>query len=77
MEAAIHTLDKLRSLEQLYRQSFRSEVIDLAIDKERGRNNLTSHPSGSRLVCFSHSLKHGPWSNSRTPENQRFHVVSN
>jgi hypothetical protein len=40
MEAAIHTLDKLRSLEQLYRQSFRSEVIDLAIDKERGRNSL-------------------------------------
>ena len=36
----------------------------------------TSHPSGSRLVCFSH-IKHGPWSNSRTPENQRFHVVSN
>jgi len=33
MEAAIRTLDKLRSLEQLYRQGFRSEVIDRAIDK--------------------------------------------
>lgn len=33
MEAAIHTLDKLRSLEQLYRQGFRSEVIDRALDK--------------------------------------------
>jgi len=33
MEAAIRTLDKLRSIEQLYRQGFRSEVIDRAIDK--------------------------------------------
>jgi len=33
MEAAIRTLDKLQSLEQLYRQGFRSEVIDRAIDK--------------------------------------------
>lgn len=33
METAIRTLDKLRSLEQLYRQGFRSEVIDRAIDK--------------------------------------------
>jgi len=33
MEAEIHTLDKLRSLEQLYRQGFRSEVIDRALDK--------------------------------------------
>ena len=33
MEAAIRTLDKLRSLEQLYRQGFRSEVIDRTLDK--------------------------------------------
>ncbi len=33
MEAAIHTLDKLRSLEQLYCQGFRSEVIDRTLDK--------------------------------------------
>jgi hypothetical protein len=33
MEAAIRTLDKLRSLEQLYRQDFRSEVIDRTLDK--------------------------------------------
>ncbi len=33
MEGAIRTLDKLRSLEQLYRQGFRSEVIDRAVDK--------------------------------------------
>ncbi len=33
MESAIHTLDKLRSLEQLYRKGFRSEVIDRALDK--------------------------------------------
>ena len=33
MEATIHTLDKLRSLEQLYCQGFRSEVIDRTLDK--------------------------------------------
>ena len=33
MKAAIQTLDKLRSLEQLYRQGFQSEVIDRAVDK--------------------------------------------
>ena len=33
MGAAIRTLDKLRSLEQLYRQGFRSEVIDRTLDK--------------------------------------------
>lgn len=33
MEAAIRTLDRLRSLEQLYRQGFRSEVIDRTLDK--------------------------------------------
>lgn len=33
MKAAIRTLDKLWSLEQLYRQGFQSEVIDRAIDK--------------------------------------------
>ena len=33
MEAVIHTLDKLRSLEQLYCQGFRSEVIDRTLDK--------------------------------------------
>ena len=33
MEGAIRTIDKLRSLEQLYRQGFQSKVIDLAIDK--------------------------------------------
>jgi len=33
MEAAIRTLDKLRSLEQLYRQGFRSDVIDRTLDK--------------------------------------------
>ena len=33
MEGAIRTIDKLRSLEQLYRQGFQSEVIDRAIDK--------------------------------------------
>jgi hypothetical protein len=33
MEEAIRTIDKLRSLEQLYRQGFQSKVIDLAIDK--------------------------------------------
>jgi AraC-like DNA-binding protein len=33
MEVAIRTLDKLRSLEQLYRQGFRSEVIDRTLDK--------------------------------------------
>jgi len=33
METAIRTLDKLRSLEQLYRQGFRSEVIDRTLDK--------------------------------------------
>ena len=33
MEAAIRTLDKLRSLEQLYRHGFQSEVIDRTLDK--------------------------------------------
>ena len=33
METAIHTLDKLRSLEQLYRHGFQSEVIDRTLDK--------------------------------------------
>ena len=33
MEGAIRTLDKLQSLEQLYRQGFQSEVIDRAVDK--------------------------------------------
>jgi len=33
MGNAVHTLNKLQSLEQLYRQGFRSEVIDRAIDK--------------------------------------------
>ena len=33
MEAAIRTLDKLRSLEQLYRQGFRSEIVDRTLDK--------------------------------------------
>jgi len=33
MGNTVHTLNKLQSLEQLYRQGFRSEVIDRAIDK--------------------------------------------
>jgi len=33
MSVTIHTLDKLQSLEQLYRQGFHSQVIDQAIDK--------------------------------------------
>ena len=33
MKAAIQTLDRLQSLEQLYRQGFQSEVIDRAVDK--------------------------------------------
>lgn len=33
MDTAVRTLDKLKSLERLYRQGFRSEVIDRAIDK--------------------------------------------
>jgi hypothetical protein len=33
MGNAVHTLNKLQSLEQLYRRGFRSEVIDRAIDK--------------------------------------------
>ena len=33
MEARVRTLDKLQSLEQLYRRGFRSELIDQAIDK--------------------------------------------
>ena len=33
MEAAIHTLNKLRSLEQLYLHGFQSEVIDRTLDK--------------------------------------------
>ena len=33
MDTAVRTLDKLQSLEQLYRQGFRSEVIDRVIGK--------------------------------------------
>ena len=33
MKAVIQTLDRLQSLEQLYRQGFQSEVIDRAVDK--------------------------------------------
>ena len=33
MDAAVRTLSKLQTLEQLYRQGLRSEVIDRAIDK--------------------------------------------
>jgi len=33
MSTTVHTLNKLQSLEQLYRQGFRSEVIDRAVDK--------------------------------------------
>ena len=33
MKAAIQTIDRLQSLEQLYRQGFQSEVIDRAVDK--------------------------------------------
>ncbi len=33
MDTVVRTLDKLQSLERLYRQGFRSEVIDRAIDK--------------------------------------------
>ncbi len=43
----------------------------------------TSHPSGSRRLCFrrdicavAQCLKHGPWS-IRTPENLRCHTVFN
>ena len=37
----------------------------------------TSHPSGSRQLCFKRNcLKHGPWS-VRTPENLRCHTVFN
>jgi len=37
----------------------------------------TGHPSGSRLsLCFKNCLRHSPWS-IRTPENHRFHAVSN
>jgi hypothetical protein len=33
MGTTVHTLNKLQGLEQLYRQGFRSEVIDRAVDK--------------------------------------------
>lgn len=33
MDTTVHTLNKLQSLEQLYRRGFRSEAIDRAIDK--------------------------------------------
>ena len=33
MNTAVLTLDKLRSLERLYRQGFHSEVVDRVIDK--------------------------------------------
>ncbi|MEA3345785.1 MAG: hypothetical protein U9Q78_06015 [Chloroflexota bacterium] len=33
MNMVVPTLDKLQSLERLYRQGFRSEVIDRAVDK--------------------------------------------
>lgn len=33
MSTAVRTLDKLQGLERLYRQGFRSEVVDRAIDK--------------------------------------------
>ena len=33
MDAAVYTLDRLRSLEQLYRRGFHSAVIDRTVDK--------------------------------------------
>jgi len=56
MNAAIHTLNKLQSLEQLYRQGFHSKVIDQAIDKllameiERAQEDLNDLKS--RLTAY-------------------------
>lgn len=56
MSVAIHTLDKLQSLEQLYRQGFHSKVIDQVIDKllameiERAQEDLRDLEA--RLVAY-------------------------
>jgi hypothetical protein len=59
METAIRTLDKLRSLEQLYRQGFRSEVIDRTLDKllaaEAKRALAERRDLEARLFSRSHA----------------------
>ena len=63
MEARVRTLDKLQSLEQLYRRGFRSELIDRAIDKllaiddanEAHRVPLQAHTSLDSLFAIHNS----------------------
>jgi hypothetical protein len=57
-----------------------SVLLDLGQPCLRPRVDADPHQSPIRIkarVLYAQCLKHGPWSAKRTPENRRYHAVSN